>query len=505
MLQNQKHFYQPTLRSKYFSTPLLVLPLLLGCHSCSAFVTMRPYNTHSQNRKVASTVLNMAQKETVAVIGGGIAGLSCATALSSSGKFDPTVFDTGRLRPGGRCSSRLPGDMPKDPSDKHRILDTSVIDHAAQIITVPKQLKGFEEFQNQVDAWEAQGILRQFPEGSVCDIVTNKKDGQEAFRLKPLKSSGNMYYGAKGMGSIPTSMASGKAFPVEQDVWVSPNNGVRYERDGKWKVKANGKNLGAFDRLVIAHNGKCADRLMSKTPARDLHSLLRTNFSPSVPAWGGKRMTLNSIYSLTIAVDKKSSPIAKSLNNDKFMSGFVKNEPTLRFLTCQTRKHPNEKDDVEIWTVLSSAKFGKKYKGPQENLPDELVTEVTGLLLSAIERSLCMEPGSLRGPEDADPGANVVLDSRLQLWGAAVPLNTWSTATGENKEDANAGFIYDGEFGVGACGDWLLDSSIAGAWESGRRLADWMCDKSETSVGLPPNGAFQSSKAVSQQGIGSLK
>mmetsp|Transcript_14440 Transcript_14440/g.22562 ORF Transcript_14440/g.22562 Transcript_14440/m.22562 type:complete len:498 (-) Transcript_14440:75-1568(-) len=497
MFQFKKYLHQ--------STSVLFLPLLLSCRSCYSLVATRPYKTHPQQRKAPSTVLDMANKETVAVIGGGIAGLSCATALSSSGKFDPTVFDTGRLRPGGRCSSRLPGDMPKDPSDKHRILDTSIIDHAAQIITVPKQLKGFEEFQKQVDTWETQGILRQFPEGSVCDVVTSKKDGKESFRLKPLANSEKMYYGANGMGSIPTSMASGKVFPVEQDVWVSPNNGVRYERDGKWKVKASGKILGAFDRLVIAHNGKCADRLMSKTPAKDLHSLLRTNFSPSVPKWGGKRMTLNSIYSLTIAIDKRDSPISKALDNDKFMSGFVKNEPALRFLSCQTRKHPNENDDVEIWTVLSSATFGKKHKGPQENLPDELVAKVTGLLLSAIERSLCMDCGSLRGPEDSEPGANMVLDSRLQLWGAAVPLNTWCTTTDNNQEDANAGFVYDGEYGVGACGDWLLDSSIAGAWESGRRLAKWMSDENESSVGLPPDGAFQSSGAVAQQGIGSLK
>lgn len=494
----------------------ILLPLLVPI--CSSFLIKIGSIGHQKANAPLPTTMNAKpyasvgsdglvsnqRKETVAVIGGGIAGLSCAAALKSSGKFDPTVFDTGRLRPGGRCSSRLPGDPPKDPSEKHPLLDQTVIDHAAQILTVPQN--GYIEFQKQVNDWEKQGILKRFSPGSVCDILAdNKKSkGKAAFRLKQL--SGNMYYGSNGMGSIPTRIGASKAFPIEQDKWVSPSNGVvRYEKEQKWKIKANGKNLGKFDRLIIAHNGKCADRLMSKTPAKALHSLLRTNFSPTVPAWGGKRMTLNSIYSFTFAIDRKTSPISRVLPDD-FICGFVKNEQALRFLSCNTRKYDNNKEnsDIEIWTVLSSAKFGKKHKGPQEFLPTELVTEVSGLLLEATERSLCLAPGTLRGTQEDSPGRGIVLDSRLQLWGAAVPLNTWTTS----EKTQPHGFLYDSKYYVGACGDWLLEASIAGAWESGRRLANWMSSEkgSRQSVGLPPNEnlAFQSSAAVAKAGIGSL-
>lgn len=41
-------------------------------------------------------------------------------------------------------------------------------------------------------------------------------------------------------------------------------------------------------------------------PAKDIHALLWVNFSPSVPAHGGKCMTLNSIDSLTICLPKQS-------------------------------------------------------------------------------------------------------------------------------------------------------------------------------------------------------
>ena len=61
----------------------------------------------------------------VAVIGGGVAGLSCARVLSATHRV--TVYDTGKHRPGGRCSSRnvpLPNGGKPVP-----------VDHAVQFFT----------------------------------------------------------------------------------------------------------------------------------------------------------------------------------------------------------------------------------------------------------------------------------------------------------------------------------------------------------------------------------
>ena len=269
--------------------------------------------------------------------------------------------------------------------------------------------------------------------------------------------------------------------------------------------------------VSVAMIGKCADRIMSQTPAKDLHSLLRVNFSPSVPKWGGKKMTLNSIYSLTIAIPASGS-LSKALPKERFVCGFVQNEPTLRFLSCQSRKYPQaagSDDNVEVWTILSSATFAKNYKAPQEFLPDETVTSVTSLLLQGVERSLKLDTGSLE---------NSVMESRLQLWGAAVPLNVWSSQSIPGEGDGVDGFVYDAEYGVGVCGDWLLEPSIAGAWESGRRLAQHMIhkqqvlqqgkeEKASLSVGLPSfddsgdndiGGKFLVSQKTYKAGIGAL-
>jgi len=444
-------------------------------------------------------MLNKCDKQTVAIIGGGIAGLSCAQELGASGQFLPTVFDTGRLRPGGRCSSRLPNDSQQE-SRESNFLSKTIIDHAAQIITIPK---GFPEFKKQVKEWEEKGIVKMYAAGTVCDISNPynqdlKKHDKTKIQLRTL--NGDMYFGLNGMQSLPMAMLGN--CELRQDVWVSPSNGVKLiNSQGKkrWQIKAKGEVLGLYDKLIIAHNGKCADRLMSKTPAKDLHRLLQVNFAPYVPKNGGKRMTLNSIYSLTFAMRSEDSPLSKALSANKFTCGFVKNHQNLRFISCNTRKYPNkDNEEFEVWTVLSSAKFGKAFKGPQENLPDGLVQNVTGILYESLEQALALPKESLRGPVETPPGSNRILESRLQLWGAGVPLNTWIT-----QNEKKQGFLYDGDYGVGACGDWLVDSSIAGAWESGRRLAQYMSssDNPESS-GL--EGAFQMSIAVDKAGIGSL-
>ena len=255
-------------------------------------------------------------------------------------------------------------------------------------------------------------------------------------------------------------------------------------------------------------------------------------------------MTLNSIYSLVFAVKsaKKNdgdvngngtlhSPIAQALSRLSSSSNYdnegtgdgvytvmIKNEPSLRLLSCNTLKHhhrqtPNSDSNIEVYTLLSSPKFGKQYKGPQENLPPELTSTVVMKLLESLERSLALQEDSI---------VDSIVDLKLQLWGAAVPMNTWTstTATSNGKGSGDVdGFVYDALHGVGACGDWILDSSIAGAWESGRRLANWILTTSHDvgidsvpmlSVGLPDRsskegmGKFVPSRAALESGIGTI-
>ena len=457
----------------------------------------------------------------IAILGGGIAGLSCAQQLlKSNGDYieKVTVFDTGRLRPGGRCSSRLAGDPMKPGDDReYPLLSHYAMDHAAQLVAVPSD-EGFADFRQQIQAWHQDGILRPFAPQTLFRI-----DGSDASLtdLQPDIDSPKYYHASKGMASIPGAIvqsfketSSSIPLDIQQDVWISPSNGVRYQfSQNVWKLQAKGQSLGDYDSIVVAHNGKCADRLMSRTPAKDLHQLLRVNFAATV-APQAKRMTLNSIYSLTVALPKNS--FLDTALPSTFTCGFIEKHPDLSFLTCQTRKlqqkQPSQDTDVTVWTIFSSAKFAKRHKAPQEFLPDDTIDEVKALLLDSLQEVLSRDDGhALSRLVDS------VLDCRLQLWGAALPLNIY------HSKSASQGFIYDDDYSVGVCGDWLLDSSIAGAWTSGRRLADHLTDVAQSrsawqqrgtntqnnreaqtmQVGLTA-GTFMRSDRAAQATIGSL-
>ena len=107
---------------------------------------------------------------------------------------------------------------------------------------------------------------------------------------------GDRWVGIQGMGGIVSKLAEGvnvrqawlafsRAIGISfmrrlasrfffrlsfQDIWVPPSNGLSVE-DGSWSVAIPGPTRATerFDAAVIAHNGKCAERLTSSTPARE--------------------------------------------------------------------------------------------------------------------------------------------------------------------------------------------------------------------------------------------
>ncbi|MEO9462626.1 MAG: FAD-dependent oxidoreductase [Marinomonas sp.] len=77
---------------------------------------------------------------TIAVVGAGMAGLTCANELAKAG-FAPVLFDKGR-GPGGRMAARR----------AEVAGETVSFDHGAQVLTAETP-----EFAAQLSAWEAEG------------------------------------------------------------------------------------------------------------------------------------------------------------------------------------------------------------------------------------------------------------------------------------------------------------------------------------------------------------
>ena len=90
-----------------------------------------------------------AQQRHIAVIGAGMAGLTCATELQAAG-YNVTVFDKGR-GPGGRMAAR------------RAELDgvTISFDHGAQYLTATT-----DAFSDQIAEWLAAGVIAAWPAAS---------------------------------------------------------------------------------------------------------------------------------------------------------------------------------------------------------------------------------------------------------------------------------------------------------------------------------------------------
>jgi predicted NAD/FAD-dependent oxidoreductase len=452
---------------------------------------------------------------TVAVIGGGIAGLSCAQHLAAEKNYVVTVFDKGRLRPGGRCSSRRALDKRirsrRAPEWRQRgngLLSKYTYDHAAQVVSCPTNAR-HKPFLRYLDRLEKQNILTPFPKNSLYLLHASTK-------FVPINDLKYYYGTAKGggIGGIAPFMVKGSRFELKQNVLLSPERGVKYKSaEEKWMVQGSHDGqpdiiFGVYDALVIAHSGMGAHQLSSLTPSSSIEHRMKVQFEPKLMGDGGSCLSLSSIYCLTFALPAKDNLLSATLPSS-FFSGFVRDHPVFRFISCQTRKYGANDDNVEVWTVLSSGAFAKKHASPLNDsfVSRKMLAKVSRMLFWAVEEFLTGK--KTRRPGDAEyekeegfpPPSSLellVLDRDLQWWPEAVPMNVCELDGGP----APACYFYDSEYNIGVCGDWLVEANIAGAWTSGRLLAEHIMKNRIGSHGTPVS--FRRSLSTARAGIGML-
>ncbi|PHU09875.1 hypothetical protein BC332_21735 [Capsicum chinense] len=348
----------------------------------------------------------------VGIIGGGMSGLSCALQLEKRG-IRSTVFDTGIHGLGGRMGTRMIDHQPL------------IFDHAAQFFTVTNP-----KFAELVDGWLKRGLVREWL-GTIGELEVGG-------HFVPFPSKPTKYIGVNGMRPLADSLLSQTSLVnVVRPCWVStlePFNGT-------WHLSEKGKPCGQFDAIVIAHNGKCANRLLA---ASGLPLIARQM----------KRLELSSIWALLAAFE---DPLPTALNAESlpFEGAFVKGVDSVSWMANNTKKLLASDSGPECWTFFSTATFGKQNKVPQESIPTTTVDKVKEAMLEGVEKALGLSKSSLQKP----------FYTRLQLWGAALPTNTPGIPC-----------IFDPRGRAGICGDWLLGSSLEAAAISGIAVADQIAD-----------------------------
>ncbi|XP_075142394.1 renalase-like [Leptodactylus fuscus] len=234
------------------------------------------------------------------------------------------------------------------------------------------------------------------------------------------------------MQSVPECLSG--LVHLKGNTWVS---GVHWEASmKKWKVD----DYGWFDYLVVAHNGKCAARLMADAGAPQIHNLLKVKFGP-VLSPRTNVMQLCSLWVLLFALPRRFEV--------DFDGAFVEH-PDISWIGNNTSKY-SAQNQLQCWTLISTKTFGASHKVPQEFIPPSKEKEVTLLLLNGFAELTGIHR-QLVAP----------CFTKVQLWGAANPLNVLQ------GEDC----VFQSSHNVGICGDWLVSPSIEGAAISGLALAE---------------------------------
>lgn len=318
----------------------------------------------------------------IAIIGAGIAGLSCAAALRAAG-HQVVVFDKSR-GPGGRMSTRRG--------------DGWQADHGAQYFTARDP-----RFQRQVQRWIDSGLVAAWQ-------VTPAVIGSDP---APSEEATVRYVGVPDMPAPARALAAGIEVHTGHTI-----NGLIREANG-WRLSSaeHGELAGVHAQVVVAMPSPQAATLLA--PAAPALSTLAT--APDIlPCW-------------TVMAQLAQPPKLA------FDAAFVNAGP-LRWIARNNSK-PG-RSGQESWVLQASAQWSAEYL-----------------------------------EHDAASVADVLLTAFRQLGGTAAltfQAHRWRYA---NCEAGETGSVWDGELGIGLCGDWLHGGRVEGAWLSGHHLAQRMLER----------------------------
>ena len=168
----------------------------------------------------------------IAIVGAGMAGLSCARALTAAGR-SVRVFDKAR-RPGGRMSTR-------------RTEDGLTFDHGAQYFTTRDPVF-FEEVQH----WAQAGVVGEW-HASIAIA--------EGGTVTPEEQRTRRWTGRPTMSAVARHLEAGL------DVRTGIRVGAAAHDESGWSLQTeDGDTLGRFPNLVIAIPSSQAVALLGDSP-----------------------------------------------------------------------------------------------------------------------------------------------------------------------------------------------------------------------------------------------
>lgn len=215
---------------------------------------------------------------------------------------------------------------------------------------------------------------------------------------------------APGMSALPKAFAQG--LDIVCATQVVDILGARRE----WSLKAaDGKSLGVFDAVIIATPAEQAAPLLAGVA---LCFAEEARAAVTAPCWTGLFAVERAVASNAMAFD-------------------LKDHPVLGWLACDSAK-PGRADAPSCWVAQANAEWTRAHL---EQSPEE----VAPLLLDATSSVLGVLPAPL-----------------------VMQAHRWRYAKVECS--APTPFAWDGDLGIGVCGDWRIGPRVECAWMSGDAL-----------------------------------
>ena len=257
----------------------------------------------------------------------------------------------------------------------------------------------------------ASQILEDLAKGGAVRAWDGPVGELEGGNFKQVDSTLTKWVGVGGISAVPKALSA--QLDVRLDTWVAS---VERQGNGKWRLFLDSQKrrpLSAsptrgvqedFNYICVAHNGKCAERLMRDADVPSLHRLLKCRFGAGPPPKA--LMQLSSLWVCWFAVKGSGLNQPRTLASAcvwrenvalgagslglPFEGAFVKGSDALCWAADNTRKLRDTSagaadDDVEAWTLISTRPFGAANKVPLENVPQEVAERVTAELLRAFE------------------------------------------------------------------------------------------------------------------------
>ncbi len=251
-------------------------------------------------RSLTKSIQRRSSGPSVAIIGAGIAGLTCARSLVTSG-YRVTVYDKGR-RPGGRASTRR--------------TDGFAFDHGAQYFTAAD-----DDFLSVIDSARQNGLIAPW-EGKLIDLA----DGA----AETLIDDRARWVGVPGMSALARYLAN------DLDVRCG-------HRIAEVEPSTSGWRLSAEDGAVVGE----ADLVVVAVPAPQAVSLLAS--SPSLQTKAAKT-TIEPCWAVMAGFSERL---------DVPFDGAFMDEGPLAWM-CRDRSKPG-RTLAETWVLHASAKWSQAH------------------------------------------------------------------------------------------------------------------------------------------------